>query len=242
MLLPPTIRPYWSTLLSEKASAPPHRDWEYAEDPFAARKEVDSRQEKRKEQQVRQAEFKHELKTGALGGNGDFVVRGKEVREDDGRGKAGRGGMGWTGVPEVKMTVQQREVVEGVIRKVSFSLGKKGARFCCNIIKMNEFVSLLLFISCLFLRLFLRETLPSYTSETYSTSSSSLRVRADDVQVSFRHHGSDQRVRRDRLHLPLWSQHSSSGSGSRSDSPSIEVYGIPTGARRFVHESPGRSA
>lgn len=120
MLLPPVIRPYWSTLLAEKSKAPPHRDWEWSEDPFAARKQVDQRQEKKKDQQVRQAEFKHSLKGPEMrsGGGGEFVLHGKEGREDDGRGKAGRGGMGWSGVPEVKMTVQQREVVEGVIRKV----------------------------------------------------------------------------------------------------------------------------
>jgi hypothetical protein len=58
--------------------------------------------------------------------------------------------MGWTGVPEVKMTVQQREVVEGVIRKVSSSFGVKAARYRCKIVKRDELVSLQLCISCYF--------------------------------------------------------------------------------------------
>lgn len=124
MLLPPVIRPYWSDLLAEKAKAPAHRDWEWAEDPFAARKEVDSRQEKKKEQQVRQAEFKHGLKSGTAldDGNAMFVAKGTQVKEDDGRGRGAKGGLGWSGVPEVKMTVPQREIVEAVIRKVGLFL------------------------------------------------------------------------------------------------------------------------
>lgn len=135
MLLPPVIRPYWTTLSIEKQKAPPHRDWEWAEDPFAARKEVDSRQQQRKVQQQRQVEFKQTFKTNGGGNGGDdgavrFTPR-DAGREDDGRGRSSKMGGGWSGVPEVKMTVAQREIVEGVIRKVrvfhNFTIA------CCNL-------------------------------------------------------------------------------------------------------------
>ena len=48
MTLPPVIRPYWSTLTAEKASAPAHRDWEWDDDPFKAKHEVEARQGKKK--------------------------------------------------------------------------------------------------------------------------------------------------------------------------------------------------
>lgn len=104
MVLPPSIRPYWSTLLAEKAAAPGHRDWEWNPDPFAAKKEVEARQEKRREK-VEKMER-------------DETVQG---RKETGNGIVqGHGGeRGWKNVPEVKMTQTQREVVEEIIRRVS---------------------------------------------------------------------------------------------------------------------------
>lgn len=119
MTLPPSLRPYWSQLLLEKKNAPEHRDWEWMEDPFEAKKIVDSRQSKKREQVERQAEFKRSI-------GGDFSVAPAQAgREVDHMRTGGGGGMGrgWTGVPEVKMTVAQREVVEGVVRKVSGATG-----------------------------------------------------------------------------------------------------------------------
>lgn len=100
MTLPPSIRPYWSTLTAEKASAPDHRAWEWNPDPFAAKKEVDSRQEKRKEKEKAKEE------------GGDDHGGGSRLASNGG------GGKGWEGVPEVRMAPGLREHVEGTVRKV----------------------------------------------------------------------------------------------------------------------------
>lgn len=101
MTLPPSIRPYWSELTAEKAAAPAHRSWEYNPDPFAAKKEVADRQEKRKEKEEKDKEvtLSRESKTA------------KEAK--------GSGGRGWDDAPEVKMAASLREMVEGTVRKVS---------------------------------------------------------------------------------------------------------------------------
>lgn len=101
MTLPPSIRPYWSELAAEKAAAPAHRAWEYNPDPFAAKKEVSDRQEKRKQKEEKDKE---------VGPSGESA-KAKEAR--------GSGGRGWDNAPEVKMAASLREMVEGTVRKVS---------------------------------------------------------------------------------------------------------------------------
>lgn len=103
MLLPPTIRPYWSVLTKEKAQAPAHRDWEYSSNPFDARKEVENRQHKREEKQQQQQQVQATI---AAGGELDHRARETRIKR------------GWENVPEVKMTQSQRELVEDVIRRV----------------------------------------------------------------------------------------------------------------------------
>jgi ATP-dependent RNA helicase DHX57 len=105
MVLPPSIRPYWSILLAEKAAAPSHRDWEWNPDPFAAKKEVEARQEKKREK-----ESKVER---------DETVQGRASVGSGITNGHGGGERGWKNVPEVKMTQTQREVVEEIIRRVS---------------------------------------------------------------------------------------------------------------------------
>ena len=104
MVLPPSIRPYWSTLLAEKAAAPAHREWEWNPDPFAAKKQVEERQAKRKEKLEKIDK--------------DETVQGRK-EAGNGMAQASGGERGWKNVPEVKMTQTQREVVEEIIRRVS---------------------------------------------------------------------------------------------------------------------------
>ena len=106
MSLPPSIRPYWSQLQAEKASAPEHRAWEWAEDPFKAKKEVEGRQERRKE---KEAVKNGDGDAGGAGGGG------RPAAIADG----GRGGVQWSRAPEVKMSGALREMVENTVRKVS---------------------------------------------------------------------------------------------------------------------------
>ncbi|KAJ9094252.1 hypothetical protein QFC21_006078 [Naganishia friedmannii] len=126
MILPPSIRPYWSQLLSEKAQAPPHRAWEYSADPFAAKREVEKRQA------VRVSGAKQRALAAGAGGAGaggdgksgkdgwdDGFAANARKQDNAAGGGGGRGGRGWNNVPEVKMSQNQREVVEGVIRSVS---------------------------------------------------------------------------------------------------------------------------
>ncbi len=106
MTLPPSIRPYWSNLTSEKAIAPEHQAWEWTADPFAAKKEVEERQKRRKEKgAVREAD-----RNGVDGRGTPIVPRGNGV---------GHGGRSWEGAPEVRMAPGLREMVEGTVRKVS---------------------------------------------------------------------------------------------------------------------------
>lgn len=103
MGLPPVIRPYWSILQAEKAAAPEHRAWEYATDPFAARKEVDDRQAKRKEKDVVRAAAAENGASGsetALDG-GSRSASGRSTPSAELTG--GRGGE-WARAPEVKMS------------------------------------------------------------------------------------------------------------------------------------------
>ena len=106
MTLPPSIRPYWTTLTADKAAAPEHRTWEWNPDPFAAKKEVESRQTKRKEKEEKVA-------SGAATPNGRSNGAG-----GSGGGGSGPGGRFWEGVPEVRMAPALRETVEAVVRKV----------------------------------------------------------------------------------------------------------------------------
>ncbi|WVQ98990.1 hypothetical protein IAU59_006122 [Kwoniella sp. CBS 9459] len=112
MTLPPSIRPYWSTLTAEKAAAPAHRAWEYNADPFAAKKEVEDRQTKKKDKEVAVKEAE-ENGFGGGGGSGKSG-RGTPAKEAN----KGGGGREWERAPEVKMASSLREMVEGTVRKM----------------------------------------------------------------------------------------------------------------------------
>ncbi|WWD09835.1 hypothetical protein V865_007963 [Kwoniella europaea PYCC6329] len=108
MTLPPSIRPYWSTLTAEKAAAPPHRSWEYDPDPFAAKKEVEDRQNKKKNKEAaREAEV--DGRSAGPSGRGTPVAR---------EANQGGGGTAWDRAPEVKMASSLRETVEATVRKM----------------------------------------------------------------------------------------------------------------------------
>ena len=116
MGLPPIIRPYWSILQAEKATAPEHRAWEYATDPFAARKEVDNRQAKRKEKDAARAAESN-------GASGSGTPNEGASRNGSGRSTpsveaTGGRGFEWARAPEVKMSTTLREMVEGTVKKV----------------------------------------------------------------------------------------------------------------------------
>ncbi|ODN98303.1 ATP-dependent RNA helicase A [Cryptococcus wingfieldii CBS 7118] len=108
MTLPPSIRPYWSTLTADKAASPPHRAWEFNPDPFAAKKEVSDRQNKRQEKEEEKTKAA-ESGSGAGSGRNTPAVR-QEA-------KGGRGAA-WDNAPEVKMAAALREMVEGTVRKM----------------------------------------------------------------------------------------------------------------------------
>ena len=110
MTLPPSIRPYWSTLTAEKAAAPPHQAWQWNPDPFAAKKEVEDRQNKRKE--------KEEAKVTTNGDQSGSRSGTSTPRGGGGSAAVAPGGREWEGVPEVRMAPGLRETVEGVVRKV----------------------------------------------------------------------------------------------------------------------------
>lgn len=104
MTLPPHFRPYWTELLKEKASAPEHRNWEWSEDPFNARKAVDDRQVKKK------AVDEARAASPAIGGGG-------------GGGAVNLGPSGrpmtnaeFTQLPEVRMAPSLRELIEQTIK------------------------------------------------------------------------------------------------------------------------------
>lgn len=109
MGLPPSIRPYWSQLMAEKVAAPDHRAWEYAQDPFAAKKEVEARQTRRQEKQAAQEDDSG----GAVsrGGSGAGTPGGRG-------GGLSSGGAQWDRAPEVKMANALREMVEATVKKV----------------------------------------------------------------------------------------------------------------------------
>nr|XP_019013814.1 ATP-dependent RNA helicase A [Kwoniella pini CBS 10737]OCF52595.1 ATP-dependent RNA helicase A [Kwoniella pini CBS 10737] len=108
MTLPPSIRPYWSTLTAEKAAAPAHQSWEYDSDPFAAKKEVEDRQTKKKDKEaVKEAQTQGTISNTT--GRGTPVV--KEASQ-------GGGGAAWERAPEVKMASSLRETVEATVRKM----------------------------------------------------------------------------------------------------------------------------
>ncbi|WOO80898.1 Putative DEAH-box ATP-dependent helicase [Vanrija pseudolonga] len=109
LTLPPTIRPYWTTLLAEKSAAPAHRDWEWAPDPFAAKHEVEARQTKKKEKDEAVASG-----SATPGGSGSGHPSGRSTPVNDGR----RGGKVWENAPEVRMAPALREVVEGTVKKL----------------------------------------------------------------------------------------------------------------------------
>ncbi|KAK4689764.1 ATP-dependent RNA helicase DHX57, partial [Tremellales sp. Uapishka_1] len=109
LTLPPTIRPYWSTLTAEKAASPPHQAWEYDPDPFAAKKEVESRQAKKKDKEKEQEQ----------GGNGHGGGSGNASRSQTPSNSLGGGGAGWDRASEVRMAPSLREAVEGTVRKAA---------------------------------------------------------------------------------------------------------------------------
>ncbi|WWD16188.1 hypothetical protein CI109_100613 [Kwoniella shandongensis] len=111
MTLPPSIRPYWTTLTAEKAASPPHQAWEYSTDPFAAKKEVEDRQSRKKEKEVAR-----EQENGGAGGSGSG--RGTPTTRSGGGGGGGGGGYEWERAPEVRMAPALREMVEGTVRKM----------------------------------------------------------------------------------------------------------------------------
>lgn len=96
MVLPPYFRPYWTELTKEKAVAEEHRAWEWAEDPFNARKQVSERQEKKKTNDTNRAAA---VAADPLGGGKGVVTSGQMER-----------------LPEVKMTPSLRELVEETIK------------------------------------------------------------------------------------------------------------------------------
>lgn len=114
LTLPPSIRPYWTTLLAEKAAAPDHREWEWAADPFAAKHEVEARQKKKAD---KDKDAKEKASGGAGGGSGRDS--GRSTPAQDGS----RGGKAWAEAPEVRMAPALREMVEDTVKKVSRSWG-----------------------------------------------------------------------------------------------------------------------
>ncbi|WWC60817.1 uncharacterized protein I303_103393 [Kwoniella dejecticola CBS 10117] len=108
MTLPPSIRPYWSTLTAEKAAAPPHQAWEYDPDPFAAKKEVEDRQSKKKDKEAAKESQANGTASGPSG-------RGSPVVKES---THGGGGAAWERAPEVKMASSLRETVEATVRKM----------------------------------------------------------------------------------------------------------------------------
>lgn len=126
MGLPPTIRPYWTTLMAEKAAAPEHRAWEFAPDPFAAKKEVEARQGKKREKDAVAKEA-----------NGNGVGQGGQGSGAGGRGSGannpmGKGGKEWERAPEVKMASALREMVEATVRKVCWGAARHAPLWRCT--------------------------------------------------------------------------------------------------------------
>lgn len=110
MVLPPTIRPYWSQLTAEKAAAPAHRDWEWYADPFEAKKEVADRQKKKAD---KDSAATNGHANGQDSGRGTPVDPPMPSRRD---GK--RVDRAWENAPEVRMAPALREQVEATVKKV----------------------------------------------------------------------------------------------------------------------------
>lgn len=94
-LLPPGPRDYWADLQKEHKEAPEHLDWQYNPDPFAAKNEVNQRQEA------------HTLRT-----------MNKEKRQ-----AAEEFSQSYKNVAEVRMATSVREMVEDVIKEASRNCG-----------------------------------------------------------------------------------------------------------------------
>lgn len=92
-VLPPGPREYWTQLELEHKAAPEHQKWMYNTDPFAARKEVDTRQ-------LTAAKLREEGPSTSQNSNANL------------------GGGDLTGVIDVKMSSALRELVEDAIKKV----------------------------------------------------------------------------------------------------------------------------
>jgi ATP-dependent RNA helicase DHX57 len=91
--------------MAEKAAAPEHRAWEFAPDPFAAKKEVEARQGKKREK--------------------DAVAKEANGRGSGTNTPVGKGGKEWERAPEVKMASALREMVEATVRKVCWRAALK---------------------------------------------------------------------------------------------------------------------
>ena len=89
--------------------APEHQAWEWAADPFAAKKEVEERQKRKKEKEA----IKDGASTNGDGGSGRITSTSIT---------SGAGGKPWDDVPEVKMAPVLREMVEGTVKKVMLSV------------------------------------------------------------------------------------------------------------------------
>lgn len=88
-VLPPGPRDYWTELVAEHKNAPEHMKWMYDADPFAARRAVDERQAKAAQNRQQ-------------GNSKDSTTQvSKEFAHS----------------PEVRMTTELRDLVEGVVKK-----------------------------------------------------------------------------------------------------------------------------
>lgn len=107
-MLPPGPKEYWQELEAEKKAAPEHQMWMYNVDPFAAKKEVDSRQQVAAKQ-------KEKAQAGAESGGTGSRSGSSSVALDE-----------LSHVPEVKMAHSLREHVESVIKHVSTGFDTRG--------------------------------------------------------------------------------------------------------------------
>ena len=105
LTLPPYFRPYWTLLLVDKATAPPHRAWEFTTDPFTAKKAVEQRQDKRLAETTRREGL-------AAGDNSS----GRSTPSSSGGGGTVMLSGEWERAPEVRMAPALRELVEETIR------------------------------------------------------------------------------------------------------------------------------
>ncbi|CED84855.1 atp-dependent rna helicase a [Phaffia rhodozyma] len=108
MTLPPHFRPYWTELLKEKASAPDHRAWEWADDPFNARKAVEDRQVRKQAVDQARAAASGGGGSNGIGGGGSAIVLGPSGRPLS-NAEASQ-------IPEVRMAPVLRELIEQTIK------------------------------------------------------------------------------------------------------------------------------